>query len=209
MTDLKGKTIGVTVRGGAVDLNMRYLLQQAGIDPEKDVEIVPAGGAAQLLAAMQSDRVDAVMSIQPLTAVLVDSGKARIVLDLSKGQGPSTMNQPFIAGMSTDAFIQANPAAIQNLVEALQETSTYIQNPANKSTLSDLVLNRVYPNLTPLQISGVIDQLSSTTKNVCFGGGNLGNIAAVLKAQQQLTRDVTADDMIYFPAQAKAGCSAS
>jgi NitT/TauT family transport system substrate-binding protein len=209
MTDLKGKTIGVTVRGGAVDLNMRYLLQQAGLDPEKDVEIVPAGGAAQLLAAMQGDRVDAVMAIQPLTAVLVDSGKAKIILDLSKGEGPSTMNQPFIAGAATDAFIQANSDAMQRLVQALQETSTYIQNPANKSAMSDLVLNRVYPSLTPSQITQVIDQLSSTTQNVCFGGSNLGNIAAVLKAQEQLTRDVTAQDMIYFPAQVQAGCPGS
>jgi hypothetical protein len=51
--------------------------------------------------------------------------------------------------------------------------------------------------------------LSATTKNVCFGGSNLGNIAAVLKAQQLLTRDVTAADMIYFPAQVAAGCPGS
>ncbi len=207
--ELKGKTLGMTVRGGAVDLNLRYLLQQAGLDPEKDVSIVATGGAAQLLAAMQGDRVDGALAIQPLTAVLGDAGKGKVVLDLSKGEGPETMKQPFITGAATEAYIQQNPEAIRRLVVSLSETAKYIQDRNNQKAVSDIVLKRVYPNLTPAQLVAVVDQLAATTTNLCFGGGSLANISAVLKAQDLLPREVTAAEVIHFDAQQRIGCPSS
>jgi NitT/TauT family transport system substrate-binding protein len=49
---LKGKTGGVNRLGTTSDLGLRLALRRLGIDPEKDVKIVPTGGTAERFAAL-------------------------------------------------------------------------------------------------------------------------------------------------------------
>jgi NitT/TauT family transport system substrate-binding protein len=49
---LKGKTAGVNRLGSTSDLGLRLALRKLGIDPEKDVKIVPTGGTAERFAAL-------------------------------------------------------------------------------------------------------------------------------------------------------------
>lgn len=49
---LKGKTAGVNRLGSTSDLGLRLALRRLGIDPEKDVKIIPAGGNPERFAAL-------------------------------------------------------------------------------------------------------------------------------------------------------------
>jgi NitT/TauT family transport system substrate-binding protein len=49
---LKGKTAGVNRLGSTSDLGLRLALKKLGIDPDKDVKIIPTGGTAERLAAL-------------------------------------------------------------------------------------------------------------------------------------------------------------
>jgi ABC-type nitrate/sulfonate/bicarbonate transport system substrate-binding protein len=49
---LKGKTAGVNRLGSTSDLGLRLALRKLGIDPEKDVKIIPTGGTAERFAAL-------------------------------------------------------------------------------------------------------------------------------------------------------------
>ena len=49
---LKGKTAGVNRLGSTSDLGLRLALKKLGIDPEKDVKIIPTGGTAERFAAL-------------------------------------------------------------------------------------------------------------------------------------------------------------
>jgi ABC-type nitrate/sulfonate/bicarbonate transport system substrate-binding protein len=49
---LKGKTGGVNRLGTTSDLGLRLALRRLGIDPEKDVKIIPTGGTAERFAAL-------------------------------------------------------------------------------------------------------------------------------------------------------------
>src|SRR5207245_7894268 len=49
---LKGKTAGVNRLGTTSDLGLRLALRKLGVDPEKDVKIIPTGGTAELFAAL-------------------------------------------------------------------------------------------------------------------------------------------------------------
>src|SRR5688572_27242168 len=49
---LKGKTAGVNRLGSTSDLGLRLALRKLGIDPDKDVKIVPTGGTAERFAAL-------------------------------------------------------------------------------------------------------------------------------------------------------------
>lgn len=49
---LKGKIAGVNRLGSTSDLGLRLALRKLGIDPEKDVKIIPAGGNPERFAAL-------------------------------------------------------------------------------------------------------------------------------------------------------------
>jgi ABC-type nitrate/sulfonate/bicarbonate transport system substrate-binding protein len=49
---LKGKTAGVNRLGSTSDLGLRLALRKLGVDPDKDVKIVPTGGTAERFAAL-------------------------------------------------------------------------------------------------------------------------------------------------------------
>ena len=49
---LKGKTAGVNRLGTTSDLGLRLALMKLGIDPDKDVKIIPTGGTAERFAAL-------------------------------------------------------------------------------------------------------------------------------------------------------------
>ena len=49
---LKGKTGGVNRLGTTSDLGLRLALRRLGIDPDKDVKIIPTGGTAERFAAL-------------------------------------------------------------------------------------------------------------------------------------------------------------
>ena len=49
---LKGKTGGVNRLGTTSDLGLRLALRKLGVDPDKDVKIIPTGGTAERFAAL-------------------------------------------------------------------------------------------------------------------------------------------------------------
>ena len=49
---LKGKTAGVNRLGSTSDLGLRLALKKLGVDPERDVKIIPTGGTAERFAAL-------------------------------------------------------------------------------------------------------------------------------------------------------------
>ena len=55
--ELKGKKIGVSAIGERSDLIARVILRRAGLDPAKDVEIVPAGLGPNRVAALSNNRI--------------------------------------------------------------------------------------------------------------------------------------------------------
>ena len=52
LEQLKGKTGGVNRLGSTSDMGLRLALRKLGIDPEKDVKIIPAGGNPERFAAL-------------------------------------------------------------------------------------------------------------------------------------------------------------
>jgi NitT/TauT family transport system substrate-binding protein len=49
---LKGKTAGVNRLGSTSDLGLRLALRKLGVDPDKDVKIIPVGGTAERFASL-------------------------------------------------------------------------------------------------------------------------------------------------------------
>jgi NitT/TauT family transport system substrate-binding protein len=63
LASLKGRRIGITSPGSFTDNTLRWALKKAGMNPDRDVEILGAGTGATMRAAIDSRRVDAGMVI--------------------------------------------------------------------------------------------------------------------------------------------------
>jgi len=68
---LKGKTLGITRFGTSIDVGARIALRHFGLVPEKDVAIVQVGGMESMVAALQSNRIQAgILSYPAITQAL-------------------------------------------------------------------------------------------------------------------------------------------
>ena len=65
LTDLRGKTIGISTFGSQLYLTSVTLFRQAGIEPGKDVNLLPGGDNTARLAAMDAGKIDAAFVSSP------------------------------------------------------------------------------------------------------------------------------------------------
>lgn len=118
LSDLKGKTLGVTLPGSTTDLAARMLLQQAGMVPGKDVLITHLQGMPDMITALSQGRIDAGIVSAPTTLKAKQAGLKELV-DIT------ARNIPMIhAGLATTRdFIKSNPDKVKRYVQAYIEAN--------------------------------------------------------------------------------------
>ncbi|MGE0801480.1 MAG: ABC transporter substrate-binding protein [Lautropia sp.] len=147
MKDLAGKKIGVAARGSGTEMHLLSLLRNAGMS-EKDVTIVPVGGAGTAYPALVvGKQIDALMMFPPLRRICLTERTCRVVVDNKEMKWPadlaSMVGSPASVAMRED-FIQQNPELVKRFVDALGEATRWILDPANRSEFKELMR----PNMT-------------------------------------------------------------
>jgi NitT/TauT family transport system substrate-binding protein len=149
---LKGKTGSVNRFGSISDMGMRLALRRLGIDPEKDVRIVPAGGNPERLAAISKGISQFTIMNEPFIKEaerlgfrdLVNMATLKIALH---GNGVVTR----------EAIIKAKRPAVLKFTRAMTEAIHYIK--ADKEATKGIIgkytrladpegLERTYKNYT-------------------------------------------------------------
>ena len=118
LSDLKGKILGVTLPGSTTDLAARMLLQQAGMQPGKDIQITHLQGMPDMITALSQGRIDAGIVSAPTTLRARQAGLKELV-DIT------ARNIPMIhAGLATTReFIKSNPDKVRRYVQAYIEAT--------------------------------------------------------------------------------------
>ncbi len=114
--DLKGKRIGTSRYGAAIDRATRLLLSRFGLNPDKDVTFVQIGSEPTLLAALLSNAIDASLLQPPRHKKAVDAGM-KILANLEE------MNIPFqhTGLVTTQKFIAKNTEITRRVVKSFVE----------------------------------------------------------------------------------------
>jgi len=85
ISDLKGKTIVTSGKGASPEFILNYLLEQNGIDPEKDLTIEYKSEHSEVMTLALSGKADIVMLPEPfVTTALSKSEDFRNALDLTE-----------------------------------------------------------------------------------------------------------------------------
>jgi NitT/TauT family transport system substrate-binding protein len=68
LKDLKGKTLAVSTYGATSDVAARMMLKQGGVDPERELKIIPLGAERARYAALREGIVDVAVLSPPTDA---------------------------------------------------------------------------------------------------------------------------------------------
>ncbi len=134
VADLKGKHVGISSRGGAVDLLTQLIVQKNGLVPNKDVISLIVGGQEDTVLALRAGRIAAALLTPPRPLILQREGFNRIAYS-----GDYMPSYPSGGIGVTDEKIKTAPndvlAFVKGSVRGLQFAR---QNPAEaKKILSD------------------------------------------------------------------------
>ena len=131
--DLKGLKLGVTGRGASTDFTLRYLLKDAGLDPDKDVTIVATGGADTSVAALTKGDVHGFLGFEPIQSLTIHGlGVAKAVVDIRKGEGPKLLHDyAYNSMVAKEDYLEANPETARRMVAAVMDTHRFLADPNN------------------------------------------------------------------------------
>ena len=126
VSQLKGKKIGLSSLATGVYYNARVTLQNAGLDPDKDVTFVTIASPAAQLDALNKGDVDALSIIDVSVGTFENSGTQ---LRLFQPTGPMAWQWNLVVA-NTD-FMAAHPDAVAGVCKAIQEAEVFVHaNPA-------------------------------------------------------------------------------
>jgi len=125
VADLKGKTIGVfSLASGAIPLLKSYLAAN-GLDPNKDVSLIPVGFGAQPVDALRTNKVQALLYWASANANFENAGlKLRYLSD------PDWLKIPDFSLVALQKTIDADPDMIVAIVRGAAKASLFAEtNP--------------------------------------------------------------------------------
>lgn len=131
---LKGKKIGISKKGGSADIATRAALKQLGLDPNKDVDIVETGSAANRVAALRSGAIQGGVSQPPESTKLVAAG-FHVLLDMASQKVPAA--NTVVA--TTGAYLRGHKAVVQAYVDSLVQALARLRKD---ETFADQVLTK-------------------------------------------------------------------
>lgn len=122
LTDLRGKTIGISTFGSQLYLTSVTLFRQAGIEPGKDVNLLPGGDNTARLAAMDAGKIDAAFVSSP--ADIFGAKRGYKVLLWTRDHVPLTQN----AVVVTDKRLKQSPEQVKRIIKGTIEALQFIRD---------------------------------------------------------------------------------
>jgi NitT/TauT family transport system substrate-binding protein len=127
LTDLRGKTIGISTFGSQLYLTSVTLFRQAGMEPGKDINLLPGGDNTARLAAMDGGKIDAAFVSSP--ADIFGAKRGYKVLLWTRDHVPLTQN----AMVVTDKSLKQSPEQVKRTIKGTIEALKFIRDHQEES----------------------------------------------------------------------------
>ena len=121
LADLRGKTIGISTFGSQLYLTSTTLLRRNGMEPGKDIHLIPGGDNNARIAAMDGGKVDAAFVSSP--ADIFGAKRGYKVLLWSRDHVPLLQN----AMVTTDKQLKTAPDKVKRTIKASIEALRFIR----------------------------------------------------------------------------------
>lgn len=142
---LKGLKVSGVTPGGISHQVFVYYLLKAGLDPQKDVELVGLGNIQGLLAALEQRQIDAFATGTPTPEAAAARGFGLMVVDNSAGEDPDFAEFMMDVVMTTPETVRGQPDLVRKVVRALLKSNAWmLDHPAEQAVA---VMKPILPRL--------------------------------------------------------------
>jgi len=159
---VKGLKIGAAP---GVDLGLKRLLIEAGIDPARDrVQIAPVPGATgsavsfglTAAKALEEGKIDGFWANAMAAEIAVNRGVGTVVLDVRRGDGPpAAWHYTFPALVTTEKKIKEDPKAVQGAIRAVIKAQQALRADLSRATA---VGRKIFPPTEAAAIAKLIER---------------------------------------------------
>lgn len=186
--DLRGKKVGVSAFGSESDTATRLGLQSAGLDPARDVTIVPTGSLQSRTAAMLAGAVQGGVA-QPPDSLTLEAQGFHPLFDMAQenikaDEVTITAPRAFVQSQR-DTFQRFIDAVIEAIAVAKQDKPTAIRvlehyfNSTDENAMS-ITYDYFVGQTLPSQPYPEVDQFAESAALVAATTGNTPDVAAIL-----------------------------
>lgn len=137
LADLKGRTIYATGKGTTPEYALDYLLEQAGLDPEKDLTIEWKSEPTEIISQMSLEESTVAMMPQPfVTVAQTQLEDLRVALDLTEiwdglDNGSRLVTATVIVRKT---FAEENPEALETFLKEYAASAEYVNSNLEESS---------------------------------------------------------------------------
>lgn len=160
-SDLKGKNLGVTDIGSGTHTLTMALLGKAGV-PASGAKYVAVGAGDTFIAAIKNGTIDAGMTTEPTITRLVQSGDAKVLIDLRTPQATEAAlggDYPFIGIFATNDWVNSHKDVAQRLVNVYVKTLKWMKAHSASEIADKMPSDYILPS-KDLYVAALQNQLS-------------------------------------------------
>jgi len=193
--DLKGLKIGISSAGASTDTTLQYLLREAGLDPKKDVSIIPVGDPNTMLAALKNGVIDGAMAVEPTQTIALHGIKiAKMVVDVEGGGAPLFKEYAYNGMWVRSAFLKDRPQVARGIVAAVVEAEQAINDPARIDDVMKVATTYI-KGIEPELLRGYLERYRSIFRPVATEKG-MENVNMLLKSGNLIPQTVPYDRIV-------------
>lgn len=120
VADLRGKKVA-TIRASILDVLLRQTLERAGLDPDRDVELVYMSKLGDMISALKTGQVQATSNTEPFMTDAERQGWGRILTYYTS----TWPDHPCCVVLARDSFAGENREALQAILSAHCEATDW------------------------------------------------------------------------------------
>jgi NitT/TauT family transport system substrate-binding protein len=196
LADLRGKRVAVPL-GTYLDYILNPVLQQNGLDPNKDVVKINAN-PEEMADGFALGKYEAIVSWQPLLSLAATKGDGKIIFDTSQIKGLNSGNWVF-----KRSFINNRTADVQAFVKVWDKTTRFIKsNPQEAYSIIARNYKVSVEDVANLEKIDTISTREEALSDFSFGSGldslhgSITKINRYLLDQNIIRKEVSSLDII-------------
>jgi sulfonate transport system substrate-binding protein len=132
--DLKGKVLASNGIGGAIDMAMRKMLKDHGLEEKRDYSIVEIQ-FPNMIATLEEKKVDLAGLVTPFSIEADKKGLSRTLFTIKDAMGETQTTLM----AARKPFIDKNRAALVDFFEDVQRATRWYLDPANHDAVVDII----------------------------------------------------------------------
>jgi NitT/TauT family transport system substrate-binding protein len=129
---LRGLTIASSPPGSSSNSTLRYLVKQYGLDPDKDLNIVPVNDPSAIVAGIRQGRFDGSFFGVGIADVNIADGSGELWVSLPRGDIESFKDLVGVVLVATKDYLEKNPEAVAAFHASLADAQQRVEkNPGH------------------------------------------------------------------------------